>query len=76
MKEEIKCNNIIKQYKNNNPEHNANWQQALDNLYILFIVGGSGYGKTNSLFNLADIDENYFYAKDPHEDKYQLLINS
>ena len=61
---------------NNNPEHNANWQQALDNLYILFIVGGSGYGKTNSLFNLADIDENYFYAKDPHEDKYQLLINS
>ena len=28
---------------NNNPERNANWQQALDNLYILFIVGGSGY---------------------------------
>ena len=35
--------------------------------------------KTNSLFNLisqqADIDKNYLYAKDPHEKKYQFLIN-
>ena len=35
--------------------------------------------KTNSLFNLisqqADIDKTYLYAKDPHEKKYQFLIN-
>ena len=42
-------------------------------------TGGSGSGKTNSLFNLinqqADIDKIYLYAKDPWEAKYQLSIN-
>ena len=46
----------------------------------MLIIGGSGSGKTNSLFNLAchqpDIDKNYLYAKHPHETKYQLLINA
>ena len=36
-------------------------------------------GKTNSLFNLVsqqpEIDKIYLYAKDPHEGKYQFLIN-
>ena len=43
------------------------------------MIGGSGSGKTNSLFNLInqqpDIDKIYLYAKDPYEAKYQFLIN-
>ena len=42
------------------------------------MIGGSGSGKTNSLFNLInqqpDIDKIYLYAKDPYEAKYQFLI--
>ena len=42
------------------------------------IIGGSGFGKTNTLLNLIslqpDIDKIYLYAKDPYEAKYQLLI--
>ena len=45
----------------------------------MLIIGGSGSGKTNSLFNLInnqpDIDKIYLYAKDPYEAKYQCLIN-
>ena len=40
----------------------------------------SGSGKTNALLNLIDnqpdIDKIYLYAKDPHEAKYQYLINT
>ena len=43
------------------------------------IIGDSGSGKTNALLNLKkhelDTDKIYFYAKDPSEAKYQLLIN-
>ena len=39
------------------------------------MIGGSGSGKTNSLFNLInqqpDIDKIYLYAKDLHKAKYQ-----
>ena len=45
----------------------------------IWIIGGSGSGKTNALFNLIDnqldIDKIYLYAKDPYEAKYQYLIN-
>ena len=45
----------------------------------MLIVGGSGSGKTNSLFNLisqqANTNKIYLYAKDPYEAKYQFLIN-
>ena len=45
----------------------------------ILILGGSESGKTNSLSNLIsqqpDTDKIYLYAKDPHEAKYQLLIN-
>ena len=44
------------------------------------IIGGSGSGKTNSLFNLInhqpDIGKIYLYAKDPYETKYHFLINN
>ena len=45
----------------------------------MLTIGGSGSGKTNSLFNLIshqpDIDKVYLYAKDPYEAKHQFLIN-
>ena len=47
--------------------------------FWIFIIGGSGLGKTNVLLNLInnqlDIDKIYLYAKDPYEAKYQYLIN-
>ena len=55
-------------------EHNPNWPQVLDHPQRILIIGGSGSGKTNSLFNLIidqpDIDKIYLYAKDPYEAKY------
>ena len=61
-------------------EHNPNWPQIRDHLYIILIIGGSGSGKTNSLFNLIsqqqDIYKIYLYDKDPHEVKYQLSIKN
>ena len=60
-------------------EHNPKWPEILDHPYRILIIGSSGSGKTNALFNLInhepDIDEIYLYAKDPYEAKYQLLIN-
>ena len=45
----------------------------------ILIIGGSGSGKTSALLNLInhkqDIDKIYLYAKDPYQEKYQLLIN-
>ena len=45
----------------------------------MLIIGGSGSGKTNSLFNLIieelHIDKIYLYAKDPYEAKYWFLID-
>ena len=64
--------------KENTKEHNPNWPQIPDHPYRILIIGGSGSGKTNSLFNLInqqpDIDKIYLYAKDPYETKYQFLI--
>ena len=45
----------------------------------MLIIGGSGSGKTNSLFNSinhqSSIDKIYLYAKDPYEGKHKFLIN-
>ena len=60
-------------------EHNANWRQIPDHPNWILIIGGSGSGKTSSLFNLinhqSDIDKIYLYAKDSYEAKYQFFIN-
>ena len=65
--------------KENIKEHNPNWPKIPDHPYRILIIGGSGPGKTNSLFNLInqqlDIDKIYLYAKDPYEAKYQFLNN-
>ena len=63
----------------NKSKHNENWPYTPDHPYIILIIGGSGFGKTNVLLNLIenqpDIDKIYLYAKDPYEAKYQYLIN-
>ena len=44
-------------------ERNPNWPQISDYFYKMSIIGGSRFGKTNSLFNLIsyqpDIDKIY-----------------
>ena len=60
--------------------HNLNWPFIPDHSYRIFIIGGTGSGKTNVLLNLIknhwlDIDQIYLYLKDTFEAKYQLLIN-
>ena len=87
-KEEIKCNNIIKQYikcltlmilQKNMKKHNPSFPQILDHPYRILIIGRSGTGKTSSLFNVInnepDIDKIYLYANDEYEAKHQILIN-
>ena len=66
--------------KENIKKPNLNWPQIHSHLYRVLIIGGSGSGKTNSLFNLISresdvIDQIYLYAKDPNEANYQLLTN-
>ena len=66
------------EYTNENIiEHNLKWTYISDHPYRILIIGGSGSGKKNALFNLinnqSDID--YLYAKDPYKKKYQYLIN-
>ena len=60
-------------------EHDPNWPDIPGYPYRILIVGSSGSGKTNLLFNLIsqqpDIDKIYLYAKDPYEAKYQFLTN-
>ena len=71
--------NIDDVTKENIKEHNPNWPQISDHSYRILIIGHSGSGKTNSLFNLIshqpDTDKLYLYAKDPYEAKYQLFFN-
>ena len=60
--------------------HNEKWPYISDNPYRSLIIGGSGSGKTNTLFNLinqqGDIDKIYLYAKNLSEPKYEYLIKN
>ena len=44
----------------------------------ILIIGGSGSGTRNALFNFisnqSDFDKMYLYTKDPYEAKYHFLI--
>ena len=50
----------------------------IGHIFQTILIGGSGSGKTNTLLNLInnqqDIDKIYLCADDPYEDKYQFLI--
>ena len=63
----------------NKTEYNSKWPCIPDHSHRIFVIGGSGSGKTNALLNLiknqSDIDKIYLYAKDPYEAKYQYLSN-
>ena len=53
----------------NRTEHNKNWPYIPDHPYRIFIIGGSGSGKTNALFNLInnqpDTDKIIYMQKIP-----------
>ena len=47
----INFDDVIKENKN---EHDPNWPQIPNDPYSILIIGGSGSGKTNSLFKLIN----------------------
>ena len=42
----------------NNKKYNEKWSYILDHPYRILIIGGSGWGKTNTLLNLINEQEN------------------
>ena len=42
----------------NNKDHNKKWLYIPDHPYRILIIGGSGSGKTNALFNLIKEQDN------------------
>ena len=61
-----------------NKKHNEKRRYIPDHPYRISIIGGCGSGKTNTLLNLIneqdDIDQIYLYARDLKEPKYETLI--
>ena len=60
--------------KGNITEYNWNWPKIPHHSHTILKSGGSGSGKTNSLFNLINqepnIDKMYLNAKGPYKEKY------
>ena len=42
----------------NNKEHNEKWPYSSDYPYRILIIGGSGSGKTNTLLNIINKQDN------------------
>ena len=62
----------------NNKKHSEKWPYIPDHPYRVLIIGGSGSGKTNTLLNLINeqnnIDKIYLHVRDLNEPKYKILI--
>ena len=55
--------------------HNPNWPYIPDHPSGIFIIGGSGSGKTNLIkHQRPDINKICLYVKDPFESKHQCLL--
>ena len=65
--------------KENIKERNPNWPQIHNHSYTVLMIGGSGSGETNWLFDLINLqpdnDKMYLHAKNQFEAKSQFLIN-
>ena len=70
--------NIDDYVNENKTEHNEKWPYIPDHWYRIIIIGGSGSGKTNTLINLIneqnDIDQIHLNSRDLREPKYEYLI--
>ena len=82
-REEIKCNNIIRQYeiyqlllyyKKNIQEHHLNSPHILDHPHRILIDEGQRSGKRTALLNLIESDDHYnkiyLYLNDSKEAKH------
>ena len=69
--------NIDSIINENNKEHNKKWPCIPNHPYRILIIRGSGSGKTNTLLNLIneqnDVDKIYLYAKDLSQTSKQSL---
>ena len=62
-----------------NKDQNTKWAYITDHPYRMLLIGGFGSGKTNALFfnkrTRWSYWQDFLYAKDLNEPKYQFLIN-